>query len=156
MASANLPFWLISASYAEPPLEDFSQRSAFLLPNEAALLSAAATDLVLDCIKLGDMLKRLARNGRGTRGCKFVEVTPDVRPAECELNVATLGELAITGVAIDLEDPLEACQMGDRSVGLAIWGIDIGNARRIGTAPWSIVRRIGPELTGLGAPAAGI
>jgi hypothetical protein len=33
-----------------------------------------------------------------------------VRPAECKLNVATLGQLAIAGVAIDLQDPLEACQ----------------------------------------------
>ncbi|MCW2128000.1 hypothetical protein M2226_006744 [Bradyrhizobium elkanii] len=63
---------------------------------------------------------------------------------------------SITGVAIDLQDPLEACQMGDRSVGLAIGGIDINDARRIGTAPWPVVRRIGPELTGLGTPTAGI
>jgi hypothetical protein len=46
--------------------------------------------------------------------------------------------------------------MGDRSVGFAIGGIDIGDARRIGAAPWPIILRIGPELTGLGTPAAGI
>jgi hypothetical protein len=79
-----------------------------------------------------------------------------MRPAECKLNVATLGQLAIAGIAIDLQGPLEARQMGDRSVGLAIGGIDIGDAWRIGTTPWPVVRRIGPRLTGLGAPAAGI
>jgi hypothetical protein len=77
-------------------------------------------------------------------------------PAKCKLNLATLGELAIAGIAIDLQDSSEACKMGDRSVGFAIGRIDIGDARRIGAAPWPVVRRIGPELTGLGAPAAGI
>jgi hypothetical protein len=57
-----------------------------------------------------------------------------VRPAECKLNVATLGQLAIAGIAIDLQDPLEACQMGDWSVGSAIGGVDIGDARRISAA----------------------
>jgi hypothetical protein len=37
-----------------------------------------------------------------------------MRPAECKLNIAALGELAIAGIAIDLQDPLEACEMDDR------------------------------------------
>jgi hypothetical protein len=98
------------------------------------------------------MLKSLARNGRGTWGGKFEEVAPHVQPAKCKLNVATLGQLAIAGVAIDLQDPLDAYQMSDWSVGFAIGGIDIGDARRIGAAPWPVVRRIGSELTGLGTP----
>lgn len=53
------------------------------------------------------------------------------------------GELAIAGIAVDLQDPLEACEMGDRSIGFAIGGIDIGDARRIGAAPWPVVRGIG-------------
>ena len=36
------------------------------------------------------MLERLAYYRRGARGGKFVEVTPDMRPAECKLNVAAL------------------------------------------------------------------
>lgn len=76
--------------------------------------------------------------------------------AECKLNVATLGELAIAGIAVNLQDPLEACEMSDRSIGFPIGGIDIGDAQRIGATPWPVVRGIGPELTGLGAPAAGI
>ena len=125
---------------------------AFLLPNETALLGAAATDVLFDGIEFGDMFERLACNGCGIGCGKFVEVTPHMRPAECKVNVATLGELAIAGIAIDLQNPLEACEMGDRSVGFAIRGIDIGNARRIGAAPWPIIRRIGRELTGLGTP----
>lgn len=133
----------------EPLLESNGKRPAFLLPDEATLLGAAAADVLLDRVELGDVLERLARNGRGTGGGQFVEVTPHVRPAECKLNVAPLGEPAIASIAINLEDPLEACQMGDWSVGFAIGGIDVGDARRIDAAPWPIVRRIGPELTGL-------
>ncbi|MFK4496003.1 hypothetical protein ABIF86_000294 [Bradyrhizobium japonicum] len=51
------------------------------------------TDVLLDGIELGDMLKRLARNGRRARSSKFVEVAPHMRPAECELNTATFSEL---------------------------------------------------------------
>ena len=64
-----------------PVLESFRQRSAFLLPNETTLLGPTATDVLLDDIELNDVLQRLARNGRGTRGGKFVDVTPHI--AEC-------------------------------------------------------------------------
>ena len=36
------------------------------------------------------------------------------------LDVAALGELAVAGIAIDLQDPLEAVEMGDRPLGLAV------------------------------------
>ncbi|MGY3695429.1 hypothetical protein ACVIGA_005509 [Bradyrhizobium sp. USDA 3240] len=29
------------------------------------------------------------------------------------MDIATLGELAIAGIAIDLQDPFEACEIGD-------------------------------------------
>jgi len=92
MASANLPFWQINPS-AEPPFEGFRQRSAFLL------LGAAATDVLLDGIGPADMLEPSVRNGRGTGGGEFVEVTPHMRPAECKLHVAALGEPAIVWIA---------------------------------------------------------
>jgi hypothetical protein len=60
---------------------------------------------------------------------------------------ARLGQLAMVGV--------EACQIGDLSICFAIGGIDMGDARRIG-ALRSVVRRICPQPTGLGDPAAGI
>ena len=46
--------------------------------------------------------------------------------------------------------------MGDRPLGLAIGRIDIGDAGRVGAAPRAIIARVGPELAGLGASAAGI
>lgn len=96
---------------------------------------------------------RVIRSSRSVRGGAG---NVPAYSAECKLNLATLGELAIAGIAVDLQDPLEACTMGDWSVGFPIGRIDIGDAWRIDAAPWPVVRRIGPELTGLGAPAEGI
>ena len=44
----------------------------------------------------------------GTRSGEFVEVAPHMRPAECKLDVATLGQLAVAGIAADLQDSLES------------------------------------------------
>ena len=46
--------------------------------------------------------------------------------------------------------------MGDRSLGLAIGRIDIGDRRRVRAGPWPVIPRIGPQLAELGAPTAGI
>jgi hypothetical protein len=80
----------------------------------------------------------------GTRRGEFVEVAPHMRPAECKLDVATLGQLAVAGIAIDLQDSLEALEMGDRVLGFAVGRVDISHARWIGSAPWPVVGHIGP------------
>jgi hypothetical protein len=46
--------------------------------------------------------------------------------------------------------------MADRPFGLAIGGVDIGDARRVRTAPRPIIARIGPELADLRAVPSGI
>ena len=66
------------------------------------------------------------------------------------------GQRPIAGVAVDLEDALEAGEMRDRLRRRAVGRIDIGDRRRVGSAPGAIVPRIGPELAGLGPPAPGI
>src|ERR1700730_6453149 len=53
----------------------------------------------------------------GTRSGEFVEVAPHMRPAECKLDVAALGQLAVASVAVDLQGSLEALKMGDRALG---------------------------------------
>ena len=65
----------------------------------------------------------------------FVEAAPHVGPAEGEADVALLGERAIAGVAVDLKDALEAGKMRDRLRGLAVGRVDIGDRRRVGSAP---------------------
>jgi hypothetical protein len=40
--------------------------------------------------------------------------------AERELHVAALGQSAVAGIAIHLQDALEAVEMGDRPLGFAV------------------------------------
>ncbi len=46
--------------------------------------------------------------------------------------------------------------MGNRTLGLAVGCVDVGDRGRIGTAPRSIIAGIGPELAGLGSASIGI
>jgi hypothetical protein len=75
-----------------------------------------------------------------------------VRPAECKADIASVGELAIAGITVDLQNALEALQMGDGPFGFAIGCVDVNDARWITAAPRPVVSGIGPKLTGLGAP----
>jgi hypothetical protein len=43
-----------------------------------------------------------------------------VRPAKRKLDFAALGKLWVGGIAIDLQDALEAAKMDQQSLGLAI------------------------------------
>src|SRR5690606_32589262 len=69
---------------------------------------------------------------------------------------ALLGEHTIAAIAIDLQDTAEAVEVGDRTLGLAIGRIDIGDTRRVASLPWPIITGVSPELAGLGPAAAGI
>jgi hypothetical protein len=106
--------------------------------------------------RIGDVLQRIARDRRWAGCCEFVEVAPHVHPAEGELDRATFGKLWVGVVAIDLQHALEAGEMAEQPLGLAVGCIDIGDAGRIEAAPGPVVGGVGPELAGLGAPSAGI
>jgi hypothetical protein len=103
-----------------------------------------AEDILFDSVELGNALERRARDRCGTRVGEFVKIAPHMRPAKCKRDVATLGELGVAGIAIDLQDPLEAVEMGDRPLGLAIWRVDIGNPQWIRPAPRTVIGGIGP------------
>ena len=140
----------------QPRLKGIDSRPAFLLANGATLVGTASTDVFVDGIERGDMFERFAGNRRRSGDGEFLEVTPYMRPAERQPGVAALGQLAVAGIAVDLQDALEAIEMGDRPLGFAIGRVDIGNARWIRAAPRPIIGSIGPKLAGLGAAAAGI
>ena len=72
------------------------------------------------------------------------------------LHVGIPGRNKSESAAVNLQDALEALQMGDWPLRFAIGCVDIHNARWITAAPWSVVGGIGPKLTGLGAAPAGI
>jgi hypothetical protein len=67
-------------------------------------------------------------------------------PAEREADVAFLGERAIAGITVDLENALETGEMRNRLRRRPVGSIDIGDGRQVRAAPRAIVPRIGPEL----------
>src|SRR3954453_3641572 len=115
----------------QPWLKGIDDLLTFLLPNGATFVGAAAADVFLDGVEHGDMFERFAGDRRRTGGGELVKVTPDMRPAERQPDVPPLRQLAVAGIAIDLQNSLEALQVGDRPLGFAVGCIDIGNARRV-------------------------
>jgi hypothetical protein len=104
-----------------------------LLPDGTAFVGTAATDVFLDGVECSDMFERLARDRRRTGGGEFVEVTPDMRSAEGKPDVIAIGQLTVAGIAIDLQNALEALEVGDRRpLGFAVGCVDIGNTRWVG------------------------
>ena len=77
-------------------------------------------------------------------------------PAKGKLDGTTLSEDSVAAIAVNLQNALEAGEMADWPLGLAIGRIDVNDARRIGAAPRPIIARIGPQLAEFGASSAGI
>jgi hypothetical protein len=140
----------------QPSSQIVDERPGLLLTKVAPLLGGPAADRALDGIELGNPLQCLARNRCRAGDSQFAEAPPDMRPAEGEFDVTALGERPVAGVAVDLKDASKPNQVRTRPFGLAIRGVDIGDARWIDPAPRSVVAGIGSELTGFGSPAAGI
>src|SRR5579883_1254400 len=141
--------------FAQPGLERIDNRPATLLARHASRFRISAADLVFDGVERADPRQRLAGDRRRACGCELVEATADMRPAEGELDPVA-GKSAIAGVTVDLQDADKIGEMSLRPLRSSIRRVDIGDGRRVRSAPWSIVSRIGPELTGLGATPAGI
>src|SRR5262249_13564631 len=139
-----------------PWLERVDQTSAFLLSNDTPFVGASTADVFLNGIELGNQLKRFAGGWRRPGRCQFIEAAPDVGPAEGKPDVVAPGELTVTGITVDLQDSREALEMTYRTFRRAVGCVDIGNTRRIGSAPWPVVGGVGPELAGFRAAAAGI
>jgi hypothetical protein len=86
----------------------------------------------------------------------LIEPTPPVRPAEGKLDRASLGQGAITDMAVDLQHAAEPLEMLHRVLALAIVCIDIGHRWWRGSAQWATVPGKGPELPRLGPASFGI
>src|SRR3954452_8405949 len=141
---------------AEPRFELVDDDAAFVLAHRASLVRAAATDVRLDFIECIDARQCLAGNGPRAGCGEFIETAAHMCPAERQFDVTALGHHTIAGISVDLQDSLEAGQMRNRPLGLAIWRVDVDDYGRIGAAPRPIVACIGPELAGFGAAATGI
>ena len=74
----------------------------------------------------------------------------------CATDALGIGQCIIGGIAIDLQDAFEAGEMTHGMLGAATGSIQVGDGRRIATAPWSIIARDGPEVASFGATTAWI
>src|SRR6478609_3520283 len=104
----------------QPRFKGIDERSTFLLPDSATFVAAVATDALFDGVERGDMLERFAGNRRRSGGGELIEVTPYMRPAERKADLAAIGQLTVAGITIDLQNSLEALEVGDRPLGLAV------------------------------------
>lgn len=101
----------------QPLLKCLGEWPAFLPSDETALLGAATADVFLNGVELGDALERLTGDRRRASRCQVIEVAR-VCAQHSKLDVTSLGELRVTGIADDLQNPLEPREMGDRPLGL--------------------------------------
>ena len=62
-------------------------------------------------------------------------------PTKGELHGAAFSKHPVTAIAVNLQDALEAGEISDRPLGLAIGSIDVGDAGRVGAAPQASGRR---------------
>ena len=129
---------------AQPRLQRINERLAFMAANTAPLIGVEAPDGFLDLVEHADAFQRFAGDRRRARGGEFVKATAHMRPTECEFDVAALGQRAIADIAVDLQHALEAGEMRDGPLGLAVWRIHIGDAWRIGAAPGPVVPGVSP------------
>src|SRR5271166_5091990 len=74
---------------AKPGFEVVDDRPALLLPKIAPLIGAAATDLALNDIELGNVFERFAGDRRGAGRGELEEAAAHMGPAEGKLDVAT-------------------------------------------------------------------
>jgi hypothetical protein len=71
-------------------------------------------------------------------------------------DVTTAGQPLESGITIDMQDALEPFEMRDGTLCFAVRRKDVDCGGRRGSAPWSLIARIDPEPSRLGAAAARI
>ena len=76
---------------------------------------------------------------------------PDGAAPSARAGAATVGQGAITCIAVHLQYACEAGQRSDRALGLAVGCIDAGHGLWIGAAPRAVVACGGSQLPCLGA-----
>src|SRR6476620_9306293 len=143
----------------EPRPQPDDKWSAAFLAHDAARIGGTAVDRLLDRIECGAAFERLAGDRRVAVFGDIEELTPQMRPAEGErdrLLAGSAGNRLIGGISVALHDaaigPEELKRM-DRS---ATGSVAVGDRRRVGSAPGSVVAGDGPEVPLLNAAAAGI
>ena len=140
----------------EPDLQLFDKRFGERPPLGHSERGGQAADARLDGTEFANSPQHLSRNRRAICLEEFVEVAPRMRPTSGQDDVASGLQPLEPGVAIDVEDSRELLQMRRRTLALAIRRKHKDGCRRSGSAPRSLVTRVHPKPSSLGAAATGI
>src|SRR6516165_9986296 len=143
----------------EPYLEREDEWSAAFLAHRAALVGARTADRLLDRVERRDALERFAGDRRVAALGEVEEVAPQMCPAEGQrdrLAGCLVGDAFVGRVAVALHDAAIAIEQLERVDRTATRRIAEGDGRRVGPAPRPVIPGNGPEVSLLGAAAAGI
>src|SRR3954468_1731906 len=142
----------------KPGLERCHERLAVVLAHPAPVISAHSSDRLLDRIERSDPLKRFACDRRITALGDVEEPAAQMRPTEGQRDgPARRGSnLLVGGIAIALHDAAIALKQLEPVDRAAAGSVAKCDGRRVGPTPGPIVASDGPEVSLLGAAAAGI
>ena len=128
----------------EPDLHGLDQRQRFGPSCRLSCRGRLASDDRLNRIKFSDAPERFRRDRLGGRLVDFLKLPSDVGPIGCKHDDAVFGQPLIAGIAVDLNDALELCQMCNRVLGPAIRLHGVGpQGRRNGPPDPSLRSRVG-------------
>lgn len=116
--------WDVGKLAYEPALHGPDQRQRSGLAHGLPYDGGPAPDSGLDRIELGNTPQRLGRDGRAGRLMDLVELTPRMRPAGREPDIAAFAETIEPGIAVDLDHAFELGQMGGRPLGLPVRAVE--------------------------------
>ena len=138
----------------QPLAEGCHQRRAASLAGREALARGGAPDVGLDGIELGDPAQPFGGDVRAVAVEDLLQLAPCVRPAmrDAQRRAAParrLGQPVVAGIAIDLQDAVEAGQEGFCILARAAGGVEVDHARRGLTAPGPVIPGQRPEVAGL-------
>lgn len=145
----------------EPFAKGRHQRCGAGLTGREALTGGDAADIGLDNVEFGDAAQAFGGDIGAVAVEDLLQLAPCMRPAMRHPNGGAalargFGQAVVAGIAIDLQDAVEARQEGFGILSRATWGVEVDHARRVLTAPWPVVAGQRPEISGLCRPAPGV
>ena len=128
----------------QPVAEGLDQRRGPCLSFGETALGRAGADLGLDGVELGDPAQALGCDLRAAAVVDFAEPAPRMGPTVCQpyrraALAAPAGQPVVTGLAVDLQDAVEAVEEALGIFAAAPGGIEVHHARRIGSAPGAVI-----------------
>jgi hypothetical protein len=134
----------------EPGLELLEQWPGSVGAPHVADLGRAAAQPVLDLVERRDALQRGGGKRRAGGGVEVEELAPHMRPARHLAHSVLPIELVEPGIAVGLQDAVEAGEMAQRVLGAAVRAVAVEGRRRGRATPGPVVAHIDPQPPGLG------